>query len=93
MTERRMEEFVLRYGLAPSYICRVPSIEEYMSTFGPLEIDICKKTFRVEFRIQVYPFMEELLLRCRLVPTQIHFNTRLAMYNFMIKYVEVRCEP
>lgn len=42
MTEKRIEELVSRYGVPPSYTCRVPSLREYMSMPGPLEISVCE---------------------------------------------------
>lgn len=49
MTIKRMDELVLRYGMPPNYIYKVPTISEYVSTPGSLEIGMCKDTFRVKF--------------------------------------------
>lgn len=65
MIERRIEELALRYGVPLNYIYKVPSFEEYVST--PLEIDVCKETFKARFMFSVHPFVEELLSRYGLV--------------------------
>lgn len=74
MNAERIEELVLRYGVPSNYICRIPSIDEYGSMPGPLEIGMCEEIFKVGFRILIHAFIEELLHKCRLVLAQIHPN-------------------
>lgn len=54
MTIKRMDELMSRYGMPPSYICRVPTISEYVSILGLLEIGMCEETFSVKFWIPVH---------------------------------------
>lgn len=89
----RMDELVLRYSVPSNYVCRVPTINKYISTRGSLEISVYEETFLAGFQIPIHPFVEELLRRYRLVPAQIHPNTWWAIYNFMIKCTEVRRKP
>lgn len=63
MTIDRMNDLVSRYGVSPSYICRVPSISEYMFMPSFSEIGMYEETFRVMFKILVCPFFEEFLYR------------------------------
>lgn len=64
-----MIEKVLRYRVPSEFMCRLPSDTECISYPNPMEVAICEETFSAEFCLLLYPFIEHLLARYKLVPT------------------------
>lgn len=53
---------------------------------------MCEETFRARFHLPLYSFIEWLLARYRLVPTQVHPNVWKVIFSFMIKCAKVGLE-
>lgn len=70
-SSKRMDALVLRSGVPPDYVCRILGDEKYISSPSPLEVAICEETFQAEFCFSLYPFIQRLLVKYRLIPTQI----------------------
>lgn len=54
MTLEKIRDIVLRYEVPSEFTCRLSSDSECISYLSPIEIVICKETFRVGF---VFPFI------------------------------------
>lgn len=65
MSTKRMYNLVLRYEVAPSFVFRIPSDDEYVSTPRPLKVGVCEESFWAGSHIPIHPFMEKLLNRYR----------------------------
>lgn len=74
ISSKRMGELILRYDVPTENMCRTSSDKKYVSNPSPLKVAICKETFYARFYLPLYPFIERLLVRYGLVPTQIHLN-------------------
>lgn len=68
MIIEKMSGLVSRYGVLFSYVCRIPTINKYISTPSPLEIGVCEESFRAGFRVPIHHFIKGLLNRYDLVP-------------------------
>lgn len=69
-----MTKIVLRYGVPSEFVCRLPGNTECISYSGPMKVAICKETFKARFCLLLYLFIEGLLGKYGLVPTQLHPN-------------------
>lgn len=69
MTAERIKEILSRYGVLPEFLYRLPDSNECISYPGPMEVAMCKVTFREGFHFPLHPFIKRLLARYRLVPT------------------------
>lgn len=45
MTAKKISEPISKYIVSSSYVYRIPSVSEYISTPSPLEINMCKESF------------------------------------------------
>lgn len=75
MTEERMTKIVLRYKVPHEFVCKLFGDTECIFYPNPIEVAVCKETFRTEFHLQLYIFIEHLLARYKLVSAQLCLNT------------------
>lgn len=68
MIEKWITKIMLNYGMPHEFMCKVPNDTKCISCPNPIELVVCEETFKVGFCLPLYPFVECLLTRHRLVP-------------------------
>lgn len=88
-----MREIITEYRVPSKFVCKLLGGSECISFPSPLEVAVCKETFQAGFHLPIYPFIEQLLARYKLVFAKIHPNVWMAIVSFMIKCVKDGLKP